>query len=112
MVSAILALVGSASCSPGPLCPVARVSVTVSDAAGAAVNGVQVTLETPGEQPREFSCEGTVCFLTVGASASATLKVEAPGFRPVTMPATVSFARGSCCPGATLDVAQVTLERS
>ena len=115
VVGATLALVGLASCQPCPGCPVARVVLTVRDAAGAPVNDVEATLESSSGELSRFSCElrpDTVCFLSVSAGGSFTLKVAAPGFRAVTVPATISYRQDpTCgCPGATIDPGQLTLD--
>jgi hypothetical protein len=81
----------------------------------AARNEVQATLEGATGERRTFSCEPereTVCSLKVGAGGSYSLEVTAPGFRSVSVPASISYAVDpTCgCPGATIDPARVTLE--
>ena len=78
------------------------------------MNEVQATLESSTGERRTFSCElarETVCFLTVGEGGSYSLEVTAPGFRSVSVPATITYGVGqACCPGAIMEPARVTLE--
>jgi hypothetical protein len=122
----LLALGALASCGGPPLgcprsCPVARVSLLVTDTAGVAVSTVDATLSSPTTEPQTLSCEpgadGTHCTSTGSASWLATsgsysLRVTAPGFQTATVPATIT-AESSCgCQGATLDPAVLALDRS
>lgn len=109
---ALLASCGQDECSGHPApCPASESALTVTDTAGQAVSDVEATLSGVALSCAS-SANGTVCFSRGGASGP--LHVEAPGFQPVDVNATVSETAGSACgcASATLTPAHVTLQPS
>lgn len=97
-------------------CPAPFVVLTVTtDQDGGGLNGITVTLSGPTPEImtcRTYDSRTASCFSSTGFATEGnySLEVTAPGFKPLTVSATVTVAFSCGCTWASLSPSEVTLQ--